>query len=97
MKINLIYLLYYLLTTNLIAALVFYMDKQKARKGKYRTKEKKLHLIELLGGVFIILPMLYMIRHKNRKTSYYAYTYLIFCGWITILILALQFNLFEIA
>ena len=82
MNIDIIYLLYYLIVINLISFTVFYADKRKAIKSKFRVPEIKLHIFELLGGVLIILPMLYLIRHKNRKISYYLWTYLIFAGWL---------------
>jgi uncharacterized membrane protein YsdA (DUF1294 family) len=85
MKLELIYLSAYLLIINGLASIVFWLDKRKAIKHKYRTPEIKLHLYEVLGGVFIILPLLYLIRHKNRKISYYFWTYLIFAGWIALL------------
>jgi len=71
-KIKLEYFLYYLLVINILSVIVFYLDKRKAINKKYRTAETKLHLLELIGGVFIILPMLYIIRHKNRKSSYFS-------------------------
>jgi len=76
------YILYYFAFINFIAAIAFYADKRKAVKNKFRVSEIKLHVFELLGGVLIILPMLYLIRHKNRKSSYYFWTYLIFIGWL---------------
>jgi len=82
MNFEIQYLGYYLITINLIAAIIFYLDKRKAIKNKFRTSEARLHLFELLGGVIIILPMLYLVRHKNRKLSYYFWTYLIFIGWL---------------
>ncbi len=94
MKIDLQYILYYLATINFIAAIVFYADKRKAVKNKFRVSEIKLHVFELLGGVLIILPMLYLIRHKNRKLSYFFWTYFIFILWLlsTYLIIT-NFNL----
>ncbi len=71
-----------MLIINALSAIVFYSDKRKAINKKIRTSEAKLHLLELFGGVFVILPMLYLIRHKNRKLEYFVLTYLIFLGWI---------------
>jgi len=89
-KINLLYLIYYLFVINILSAIVFYLDKRKAMRKGYRTPEAKLHLFELLGGVFVILPMLYIIRHKNRKSEYFILTYLIFSGWVTLLFFILN-------
>jgi uncharacterized membrane protein YsdA (DUF1294 family) len=84
--------LYYLIFINLLAAIVFYSDKRKAIAKKQRTSEAKLHLFELMGGVFIIIPMLYIIRHKNRKSMYFVLTYLILTVWILFLIFAIRYN-----
>ena len=85
MKTEITYLLSYFIAISLWSSIVFWLDKRKAKKNKYRISEAKLHLYELLGGVFIILPMLYLIRHKNRKFKYYFWTYLIFAGWLVLL------------
>ena len=90
LKINILYLLYYLLIINILSAFIFYSDKQKAINKRQRIPEVKLHLLELMGGVFIILPMLYLERHKNRKPSYFVLTYLIFLGWLISFILVFR-------
>lgn len=71
----------YFAIISLAAAIVFAHDKHAARKGKWRVPELTLHILELLGGVFAIVPMMYLIRHKNQKFSYYAWTYLILMAW----------------
>ncbi len=68
----------------MMAAIAFWLDKRKAIKNKRRVSEARLHFLELLGGVFTVLPLLYIIRHKNRKFRYYFYTYLIFAGWVVL-------------
>ncbi len=91
-KIKLEYFLYYLLVINILSVIVFYLDKRKAINKKYRTAETKLHLLELIGGVFIILPMLYIIRHKNRKSSYFSLTFLIIIIWMLLLVFVIRFE-----
>jgi uncharacterized membrane protein YsdA (DUF1294 family) len=91
-QIKLEYFLYYLLIINIISIIVFYADKRNAINKKYRTAETKLHLFEMIGGVFIILPMLYTIKHKNRKSSYFSLTYLIFIIWILLLVFVIRFE-----
>lgn len=78
------YLLFYLILAGLTGCIFLYSDKIKAKKSSYRTSEKTLHLMELIGGVFAMLPLMYIIRHKNRKTSYYLLTYFIFIVWIAV-------------
>ena len=66
----------YLLIINIIAATMFIYDKHQARNHGWRIPEKVLHLTELLGGVIAIIPLMYLIHHKNKKASYYLVTYL---------------------
>ena len=78
-------LYYYLLVISIVAAITFAIDKRRARKQLRRVPENVLHAMELLGGVFIIIPMMYLIRHKNRKKSYFLITYLILVVWLVAL------------
>ena len=54
---------------NLAAAGIFARDKRLARQGRERIPERTLHLLEALGGCFAILPLMYLIHHKNRKQN----------------------------
>lgn len=75
------YFAIYLGLVSLVSGILFAVDKRKARLEKRRIPEMTLHLFELLGGVFINLILMYTIRHKNRKFSYYWITYLILLLW----------------
>lgn len=75
----------YLIVINLISAFFFYIDKKAAVKNRLRIPEKTLHLFELIGGVFSIIVLVYLLRHKNQKSSYWIWTWLIFIGWFLIL------------
>jgi uncharacterized membrane protein YsdA (DUF1294 family) len=48
----------------------FALDKRAATRGRWRTKEKTLHILELLGGWPGALVGQALVRHKTRKTSY---------------------------
>lgn len=76
----------YLAIIGLVSAILFAIDKHRAKKHKWRIPEKVLHLFELLGGVFVIVPMMYLIHHKNKKHQYYLITYLILVAWIVLLL-----------
>jgi len=89
-----IYLIFvYIFTINLISGIIFHTDKKNAVKNKKRIPEKTLHLLELAGGVFIILLMSYIIRHKNQKKSYITLTYFIFFLWIVIFFFLFKLNI----
>ena len=78
--------LIYLLIINIISGIVFYIDKQSAGvKGAPRTDETTLHLLEILGGIFAIIILLFAIRHKNRKKSYWIVSLLILLAWFFVI------------
>ncbi|WP_243345372.1 DUF1294 domain-containing protein [Parabacteroides sp. FAFU027] len=81
--------IYYLIFINIASGIIFSHDKRAAIKGYRRVPEQTLHLLELSGGVFLIWALMYSLRHKNRKFSYYAITYLIFAGWIIFILFKL--------
>ena len=74
----------YMLLVSLVSMSCFILDKSRAQRGGQRIPEKFLHLLEFLGGVVIILPLMYIIRHKNRSANYYLVTYLIFSIYVFI-------------
>jgi len=77
---------YYIGLINLLSGLFFAFDKQAAIKGRRRIPERTLHLFEIIGGVFANLFLMYTLYHKNRKFSYWIWTWLIMIGWVTFII-----------
>ncbi len=59
-------LLVYLFIINLIGLFVMWSDKQKAKKGAWRIKEKTLFLVALLGGALGTTCGMYWFRHKTQ-------------------------------
>lgn len=55
---------------NLYSYVLFYLDKQRARKNKYRISEKQLLLVTLTGGGFGSLAAMSKFRHKTQKTVF---------------------------
>jgi len=82
----------YLLTINLVSGIIFAYDKQAAKKNKPRIPEITLHILELMGGVFANLLLMYFVRHKNRKFSYWVWTWLLGSLWLTLISLLLIKN-----
>jgi len=76
----------YFLSINLISGLVFSIDKNAAKKGHRRVPERTLHMLEIMGGVFANIFLMFTIRHKNRKFSYWGWTMLVLIGWVVMLI-----------
>ena len=79
----------YLLFINLISGIIFVYDKHAARKNSRRIPELTLHLLEILGGVFANFLLMYFLRHKNQKFSYWVWTWIVMIGWMIVVFLAI--------
>ncbi|MBQ8857587.1 MAG: DUF1294 domain-containing protein [Lachnospiraceae bacterium] len=60
------YLLIYLLIINLIGFFAMFLDKQKAKRGKWRIPEKTLFLLALIGGSLGTTLGMNAFRHKTK-------------------------------
>ncbi len=63
-------ILIYLLVINLISFLSMYIDKRKAKWGKWRIKESTLFTLVLLGGGIGGIAGMYTFRHKTQKPRF---------------------------
>lgn len=79
----------YLIIINIISDILFCADKRRAKKDKRRIPESILHLFELIGGIFTIIPLMFIIRHKNQKWSYKLVSFIILALWIFFIAVAL--------
>lgn len=46
------------------------LDKFKAQKGYYRTPEKTIFMITILGGGIGTITGMYLFRHKTKKLKF---------------------------
>ena len=60
------YLLIYLGIINLIGFFAMFLDKQKAKRGKWRIPEKTLFLLAVIGGSLGTTLGMHMFRHKTK-------------------------------
>ena len=74
---------------SVITFLAYAQDKRAARRGRWRTPEATLHLLELLGGFPGAMLAQRILRHKRGKLSYLIVFWLIvavhiagWAGWI---------------
>lgn len=74
------YLIIYLIVINLVAFLAMYMDKRKAKYGKWRIPEQSLFILALIGGSIGTIAGMYTFRHKTKKLRFSV-------GFPTILVL----------
>ena len=60
----------YFIIINIIGFLIMYIDKQKAKKGKWRIPEKTIFIITVLGGGIGTISGMYAFRHKTQKLHF---------------------------
>ena len=61
----------YLILLSLITFIAYGVDKNKAKNGKWRTKEKTLLLLSFFGGAFGGYPAMLIFRHKTKAEHWY--------------------------
>ena len=74
-----------LLMMNFASGIIFALDKNAAINSRRRISEQTLHLLEILGGVFVNVLLMYTLRHKNRKFGYWIWTWMVLIGWVSII------------
>ncbi|MBX4258619.1 DUF1294 domain-containing protein [Clostridium estertheticum] len=62
--------LYYVLVINLYGIFVMYSDKNKSRKGKWRTPENTLFTIAFAYGALGIFIGMRLFRHKTKHNKF---------------------------
>ena len=63
-------ILIYLVVINLITFVTMYVDKKKAKWGKWRIKESTLFTLVFLGGGIGGIAGMYLFRHKTKKKRF---------------------------
>ena len=63
---------YYLIGINVLAFLLYGIDKAKAKRGAWRIAEKVLLGIGILGGALGALAGMKLFRHKTRHWYFIA-------------------------
>lgn len=61
---------WYLLIINFVAFYLYWDDKRRAKKDKWRIKESTLLLVGLIGGSFGSLAAMYALRHKTQHWKF---------------------------
>ena len=61
---------WYLLLINFAAFYLYWEDKRRAKKDKWRVKESTLLLVALAGGSFGALAAMYAFRHKTQHFKF---------------------------
>lgn len=80
----------YFLIINIITLLTMYIDKSKAKKGKWRIKESTLFILVLLGGGIGGILGMQLFKHKTKKLKFVIGFPLVLIFEILILVYFLQ-------
>ena len=60
----------YIILINLFAFFIMWLDKRKAKLGKWRIQERTLFIIVGLGGGIGAIAGMYIFRHKTQKVAF---------------------------
>ena len=60
----------YLIIINLIGFAVMFIDKYKAKRGKWRIPENTIFMITAIGGGIGTIVGMYKFRHKTKKLKF---------------------------
>ncbi|MCR5624074.1 MAG: DUF1294 domain-containing protein [Lachnospiraceae bacterium] len=77
--------LYYFIIINIVALVMYGVDKDKAQKGKRRISEKTLLTLAAVGGAFGALIGMRTFNHKTRKTRFALFVPLMCMVWCFVL------------
>ena len=70
----------------LVTFVAFWLDKRRAVRGDRRIPERTLHALEVLGGWAGAIVAMMLVRHKNRKASYWLVTAMIAVAHVAIVV-----------
>lgn len=60
----------YIILINIFGFFIMWLDKYKAKNGKWRIPEKILFIITALGGGIGTIAGMYTFRHKTQKLNF---------------------------
>ncbi len=85
------FIIIYLITLNLVGLYVMWSDKRKARLHKWRTPEKVLFLVSILGGSIGTWAGMYLFHHKTRHWYFVVGMPLIVILQVILIVLLFRF------
>ncbi|MDR1026453.1 MAG: DUF1294 domain-containing protein [Lactobacillus sp.] len=69
-KTFLLLIVFHLVFINITTFIAYWLDKRAAKKGAWRISEKRLHQLELMGGILGAFLGQVILRHKSNKKEY---------------------------
>lgn len=76
------YVISYLIFINLVSFIIYFIDKRKAIKHRYRIPEKVLLLFSLIGGCFGSFLSMLINHHKTKHIKFILLVPLFCLIWI---------------
>lgn len=80
------FIIIYLAIMNALGLCMMFADKQKAKNHSWRTPEKVLFMVSLLGGSLGTWAGMYLFRHKTKHWYFVVFMPIIFFVHLAILI-----------
>ena len=90
-KTFLLFIVYHLVSINLVTLIAYGLDKRAAKKRTWRVSEAQLHTLEFLGGWIGAFIAQKIFRHKTKKRSYQAMFWLMLIFQVCIIYYILTF------
>ena len=78
-------MVYYLVVINIIAFLVYGIDKYNAIHKAYRVSEYSLFILAIFGGAIGSLLGMRVFHHKTRKLSFWIVNVISLMAWIVVI------------
>ena len=92
-KTFLLFVIFQLVSINVVTIWAYYWDKRAARKGNWRVPESVLHTLELLGGWSGAFVAQRLFHHKTKKQSYQSTFWMVVAFEIALVYFILKFIL----
>lgn len=90
-KTFMLFVVFHLISINIVTIWAYYRDKRAARKGNWRVPEATLHTLELLGGWSGAFIAQKIFRHKTKKQSYQTTFWLVVAFEIALVYFIIKF------
>lgn len=94
-KTLLLFLVFQLVSINIVTIIAYYVDKRAAIRHKWRVPEKTLHTLEFLGGWPGAIVAQKLFRHKTKKQSYQSTFVWVISAELAIIYFILKYLLYK--
>ncbi len=79
-------LILYLVIINSISFFLYFSDKRKACRHKYRISERNLIIVGMIGGALGSVLGMYLWHHKIRNYKFVLFNFIFLSIWIIIVV-----------